>query len=159
MALLEGRLRDLVTPANRRALEALGHTRFPHLSQADAAVWATYLASNAWRYAALDYDVSVGGLAAEAASYGSGLLPMWRQLLRKRIDVVGWTAEAVEVIEVKPLSSMGALGQVLSYVRLLREEREFTLPLAPVVVSRFSDPDLVSVYASFGVELRLVLAG
>jgi hypothetical protein len=159
VALLEGRLHDLVTPANRRALEALGHTRFAHLSQADAAVWATYLAANAWRYGALDYDVSVGGRAAERASLGSGLLPMWRHLLRKRIDVVGWTAEGVEVIEVKPVSSMAALGQVLSYVHLLREEREFTLLLVPVVVSRFSDPDLVSVYASFGVDLRLVLAG
>ncbi len=134
---------------------ALGHTRFPHLSQADAAVWATYLAFNAWRYSALDYDVSVGGKAADRASLGSGLLPMWRSLLKKRVDVVGWTAEALEVVEVKPLSSMAALGQVLTYAHLLREEREFRLPLLPVVVCARQDPDLEGVFLSFGVDVRL----
>ena len=123
-----------VTEANVRAVKASARSPFPHMSRADSAVWRAFLASHAVSFDSVDYDVAVGGKAAERLPDDAELRPMWQTLLKKRIDAVLHRPGAVWTVEVKPIANMAALGQALSYAYLYKAEGRTQLRVRPVVL-------------------------
>jgi len=144
-----------VTPANVAAHAQLGRAFFPHMSFADAVVWTRFLRGLPARFTRFDYDFALGGSAASGAPRSTEFHPMWRTLLKKRVDVVAWEDTLPWVIEVKPIANMAALGQVLAYDWLARIEDVFSVKARKVVVCGGIDADLPGCYADFGVSVYL----
>lgn len=143
----------IITPGNVRAFPRARRVQFPHMGPADTRVWRASLELGLARADRFEYDVRLGGALADLVEDGHEHKPMWETLLRKRIDVVAWTGQQPTIIEVKPVGSFAALGQVLGYGQLWEEERPGGLKPGLCVVCGFSDPDLISTYERYGVAL------
>lgn len=128
------------------------------MSRADTRVWRRFLARGSVSFNRLDYDVSLGGKGAAAVPSSSDYYGMWAQLMKKRVDVVGWVSGQVWIIEVKPVANLAALGQVLAYRFLYNEERRPRVETLPIVVCGSLDADLGPVYDYYGVQV-LTAAG
>lgn len=142
-----------VTPANVAAHAQLGRSFFPHMSMADAAVWGRFLRGLPAKFTRFDYDFALGGTLAFGVHPSQEFHPMWRTLLKKRVDVVAWEDSLPWLIEVKPTANMAALGQVLAYDWLARIEEAFAVKPRKVVVCGGIDADLPGCYADFGVSV------
>jgi len=129
---------------------------YPHMMAADAAIWTEYLRDPVVPVLEVWYDVHVG----RAVEVGAGAGDMERRiaagLTRKRIDCVCRVAAGYWVVEVKPRGDMQALGQVLSYTRLFRQEYRAGGEASPVVVCGEVDEDLVEEYEARGVAVIAV---
>jgi len=146
----------LVSNSNALADKRLGRCEFPHMSVYDCAVWRCFLATGFAEFDSIEYDVTVGGKSARHVRREGDLVEMWERLLRKRIDVVGFRAVDTWITEVKPLASMSALGQVLSYERLYLAEHPDTKNPRKVVVCARVDEDVEESFNYFGVSLVVV---
>jgi len=65
---------------------------------------------------------------------------------RKRIDLVLWHPEIVEIIEIKPSASYVALGQVLAYAECFRTDYGESPEVHSAVMTDCLDPDLHDLY-------------
>lgn len=145
-----------ITLANERAYKASIGQAFPHMGPHDAAVWRALLETGAFMFQSIRYDVAVGGKAARRAGAGDQLLPMWKSLLAKRIDVLAQHRGAFWVTEVKPTASMSALGQALTYAGLWKAEHADAGPARPVVVCSRVDDDVEEFFILYGVLVIVV---
>lgn len=132
--------------------------RFTHLSPDDTKVWRQFLLQHPNKFAAFEYDVTLGNgtfLWPEDA----GQPPYeWLAIARKRVDVVAQDSDGIAIIEVKPIARMAALGQILSYVWLYRKEKQPTRQVRPWVVCGKVDEDLKPIFAFYRVQVVSVWA-
>lgn len=146
----------LVSPANVAALAASIRGRFPHMSPGDRAVWAQALTTGQLGFDRYEYDVALGGCGANDVEDDHELKPMWAQLCKKRIDVVGWRDDQPTIIEVKPYAGFSAFGQVLGYGWLWQAEARSLEPASLLVVCSRLDPDLGAFFCHHGVSVLVV---
>ena len=78
------------------------------------------------------------------------------RLYQYRIDVVGYKADQVDVIEVKPNAGASAVGQILNYRKLYIED--FAPQIAPkaIIVTDFVKPEIAQYAAEQGVQIVAV---
>lgn len=141
------------TAANARALSGCGRQPYPHLSPLDASVWALFLKSNPFRSVNIWYDVRLGVLSCPAEYSGTEDGAMWEALVKKRVDVVVETSDAFWIVELKGIGGMSALGQLITYRRMLLEEWKPAKPISAVLVCALADVDVVASFRSHGVRV------
>jgi len=119
--------------------------------QEDNSVWTKFLQTDAHRLKEVWYDVKVG----LPVFLGVGASDLERRIAagvtRKRIDVVCSVAGGFWVVEIKPMASMLAIGQVISYSRLFALEYAPGGEIIPVIVCDSYDEDLVDEFDELGV--------
>jgi len=126
---------------------------YPHMLSEDTEVWSKYLSAPIVPIKEVWYDVRVGKPVQLPAEASPMELRIAAGLTRKRIDVVAAVGGGFWVIEVKPVASMLALGQILSYRTLFVQEYAVDGEVWPVVVCDSIDEDLVDEFGMLGVAL------
>jgi hypothetical protein len=126
------------------------------MSPDDSIVWGHFLAQGGCRGAVLHYQVRLGNGCFDASILDPVAREIWRAQCSKRADAVAQFEKCFAVIEVKPVASMTALGQALSYQYLFAEEEKPTLPVEAWVVCGQTDADLVRIYEHYRVRLFVV---
>lgn len=125
----------------------------PHMGTRDFAIWQRYYQLHGTRFLGFYFDAAVG-LGAEIPEHTpEKLAKSWTRLTQKRIDVIGIRKDAVWIIEVRDSAGTSALGAVLSYVHLLRNDNPFSLPLRMAVLTDHTDRDMKAVFHDYGVQL------
>jgi len=129
--------------------------RFPHLLEQDAAVWQQFLDLHKDEYDYFDYDIAVG----DGRDPGDGFAPKIRQmaltLSRRRIDVVGFKPDRIDIIEITQIAGLTALGQLHAYPLLYLRTFNPTRPLVPVLVCRSFATDAQPAFSRAGIEYYL----
>ena len=128
-----------------RGQNVLVMPHYPHMLAEDTAVWTKFLESKFVEIKEVWYDVRVGQPVLLAVGADDRDKRIAAGLTRKRIDVVAAVGGGLWVIEVKPYANMYAVGQVITYVRLFRQE-----VIAVIVCDEF-DEDLVDEFDELGV--------
>ena len=126
---------------------------YPHMLSEDIDVWTEYLKAPIVTIKELWYDVHVGGAVIPLAGASAMERRVSAGVSRKRIDVICKVGGGYWVVEVKPMGSMLALGQVISYTRMFRAEFIPDGAVWPVVVCYHADPDLIDDFEGAGVGL------
>ena len=126
---------------------------YPHMMAEDIDVWSKYLRDPLVPIREVWYDVHVGGAIALPEGAGAIEQQVALGVSRKRIDVVAGVGGGFWVVEVKPLASMLALGQVLSYTRLFKQEFAPVGEVWPVIVCDAVDEDLLDEFDAAGVAV------
>lgn len=126
---------------------------YPHMLAEDVAVWSKFLASVVTPIKEVWYDVHCGQSVLLPVGADHLIERIARGITRKRIDVVCHVGGGYWVVEIKPMASMLALGQALSYSRLFAKEYVVDGEIWPVVVCDSIDEDLVDEFDEFGVGL------
>ena len=116
---------------------------YPHFLAADTDVWSRYLADPVVPIKEVWYDVHVGSAVELAPSADEMDRRIAAGVTRKRIDVVARIGNGFWIIEVKPIADQQALGQILNYTRLFRQEFPVPGEVFPVIVADEVDPNVI----------------
>lgn len=124
---------------------------YPHMLAEDIRVWTKFLKTDAHRIKEVWYDLRVGQsvLLPESASDMERKIALG--LTRKRIDAVCSVEGGLWVVEIKPYANMYAMGQILTYVRLFKQEYDVAGEITPVLVCDSYDEDLFDEFDEFGI--------
>lgn len=126
---------------------------YPHMLTEDTEVWSRYLRDPIAPIREVWYDVHVGKPMEVVEGASQIQTSVAAAVSRKRIDVIARVGAGLWCIEIKPLGSMLALGQVLSYTRLFVAEYQPFCEVWPVVVCYSVDLDLADEFEAFGVAV------
>lgn len=124
-----------------------------HMGARDYAIWQRYHAIHWRRFLQFYFDAAVGQGAAVPEGTPPKMAAGWTRLTQKRIDVIGIRPDAVWIIEVRDSAGTSALGAVLSYMHLLRNDNPFSLPLRGAILTDHSDRDMKALINEYGIQL------
>lgn len=124
-----------------------------HMSAGDFAIWARWIPFNSQHFQGFHFDAAVGDGSIPPPGGTTKQRAAWTRLTQKRIDAIGIRTEAIWIIEVRESAGSSAMGAVLTYLHLLREDNPFSLPLKGAILTDHSDADFKRVIAAFGITL------
>ncbi|MBA7520713.1 hypothetical protein ES705_12809 [subsurface metagenome] len=130
--------------------------KYPHLLGEDKEVWTRFVVKFPNRFDTVDYDVHVGTGIIPAGEVDIKTTEQWKDLTRKRIDVLGWKGKFAQIIEVKKRVGLPALGQVLGYRFLYQREYPDVFLKQPLILCSRIDKDDSDVLVNFGVLFEVV---
>jgi len=119
----------------------------------DFIIWQRYHTFHWESFQKFYFDAAVGLGAAMPADTPDKLAKHWTRLTQKRIDVIGIRKDAVWIIEVRDSAGTSALGAVLSYMHLIRDDNPFSLPLRGAILTDHADRDMRAVMKDYGIQL------
>lgn len=126
---------------------------YPHMKPNDIRIWEKYVRANPGQFISCDYDIPVGPTPdwlddqADAVGMKQGIL------YRKKIDVVAYAPDYIALIEVKPRAGSSALGQILGYVLMYKDDFKPTSRIVPMVVTDRCSNGYDVIFARHGVAL------
>lgn len=130
--------------------------KYPHMRPRDIAIWENFITKNPDFFQSVDYDVLVGS----GAPFGTTLNNLEGQdfgaIYKLKIDVVGYRAGEIWVIEVGPNKEVGGLAKVAAYDELYRETYKPNLPVYAALLTDRVTPDMEYLAKSW--DLRLLTA-
>ena len=125
--------------------------KYPHLLGEDKEVWDRFIQQYPDKFDTVDYDVHVGIGIEPLGELDSKPAEQWKDLTRKRIDVIGWKGEFATIIEVKKRVGLPTLGQVLGYKFLYHREHPDILLKPLLIVCSQIDKDDINVLDHYGI--------
>jgi hypothetical protein len=96
--------------------------KYPHMMPQDVDVWEAYIHKNPNAFGTVEYDLKVGKGAEVDTNAPENMQRDHTILTQKKIDAVGYNTGEVWIIEVKPIANARALGQILTYIKLYKDE-------------------------------------
>lgn len=137
---------------------------FPGLIPVESQLWRIWLQDHEGDYDRFEYNVHVGeginiaprSLEADPALQEK-IRKQFQQATQKKIDAVGFQADAMTIFEVEERPGTRALGQLLTYRELLHKQRPPTAPTTLGLVARRLGTDMRTVFERSEVKIWLVV--
>lgn len=123
---------------------------YSRLRPEDVIVWEKFIDANPSLSWEVDYDVKVGLGRETLPELQEKYAKDWRDLTRKRIDVVAWSRDEILLIELKGRAGLSAVGQVLGYSELWVDLHDAGRRVRPVLICLSTDPDTLRVANAAG---------
>jgi len=130
--------------------------RPPHMLRQDVPVWHRFLDRYGYLFERLYYDCLLGGPYYTEEQLKDPIIRQWRINLSKRADAIAVLKTELWIIEVSEYPGLRALGQLLTYTALWREDPKLDLLDIPVLVCAMVDEDMVASAARYGVRTYVV---
>lgn len=130
--------------------------KYPHLKPADEAIWERFMAQWPLAYSQVQYDLNCGEGSQQFSHEDPAIATSWGKLKARKIDVVGFADEYVDIIEVKPHAGPSALGQVVGYLHLYLGYVDPHADARPVIITDSVENDMPFLSAKMGVRLVVV---
>ncbi len=148
-------------------MPALGEQFRSHYSgliPVESLLWRVWLATHEQEYDRFEYNVHVGkGINIAPRSLESDpelqakIQKQFQQATQKKIDCVGFRADAMTIFEVEERPGTRALGQMLLYRELLHDLRPPTAPTTLVLIARRLGTDMRATFERMEIEIFLVV--
>jgi len=122
----------------------------------DKDIWERFILKYPGIFTSVQYDLHVGDTAPFNTLMDDDEDRNQDMLYRKRIDVVGHTADSCAIIEVKPNAGAGAIGQVKAYKTLYMRDEETNIKTEAIIVTDVARPDMAYLCKQEGVFLIVV---
>lgn len=130
--------------------------KYPHLKPADEAIWERFMAAYPEAYDSVQYDLNCGEGAQGLSHEDPAMTKSWGHLKARKIDVVGFSEDHVDIIEIKPHAGPSALGQVLGYLHLYLGYVDPHADARPVIITDSMENDMPILSAKMGVRVLVV---
>lgn len=130
--------------------------KYPHLLGDDKLIWNLFVDSFPNRFDTVDYDIHVGRGISSPNENNKIISEQWRQLTKKRIDVVGWKNQQPTIIEVKKRVGLETVGQILGYRILYKKQFPDYPSPALLVICESIGPDDILVLNEFHIPFEVV---
>jgi len=122
----------------------------------DVPVWYRFLVGWGFLFDSLYYDCLLGGIELTEEEQSDRMKRMWRANTAKRADAIADLANEVWIIEVATRPGLRAIGQLLTYQYLWREDPKIEKPNKMVLVCQDFDKDLFAAAARSGILIYAV---
>lgn len=129
---------------------------YPHLTQDHISIWEKFIAEFPDAYDYCQYDLEIGQIPDFVTGHDDQRMRGQANLYQRKIDVVGFKGDQIDLIEIKPHAGLSSLGQINGYKALY--QRDFSpavVPKAIVVTDRIDDDVAHAAYAQ-GVQIIVV---
>jgi len=131
--------------------------RYPHLTEADKAIWDAFIEEHPDFFDEVEYDVLVGEGREPDPEDPEFIKRIVTYITKYKIDVVGYKDGTVSLVEIKPYAAASALGQLFVYRSLYeRDINPLIIPRLIVVTDRLTD-DMRYVYQYYGIDVYTVI--
>jgi hypothetical protein len=111
----------------------------------EIAIIKAWLIQHEKEYDRFEYNVRIGSGTDPGPSYDPTMRKMALDITKKRVDAVAWQGSAPTLIEVKNRATLAAVGQILSYNVLWKQD----YPTGPdpklLLIAATFDPDTIPV--------------
>jgi hypothetical protein len=124
----------------------------PRMSQEDIEIWRRYFPTVREGALLLYFDVGLGLADELPAIEDANQMLGWIRNTQKRADVMIERAARVDLIELRYNASSNAVGRLLMYWKLLREDNPFRKPIRPILVTNRFDSEVAGLCGQTGVE-------
>ncbi len=129
---------------------------YPHMSEAEAAIWSRFIRTCPDVFDSVDYDVVVGDPRESEEALG----PEWERnrnyLGKAKIDAVAYNDSGICIIEVKKEAWVSALGEVWLYEHLYMRDYPTDVPIRLLVITETERPHVREVLEKDGVLFEVV---
>lgn len=115
--------------------------KYPHLGPEDIFIWEKFIANFPDFYKSVDYDMHVGNGRSYPRVSEPKIYDDMKWLSMKRIDVVGYKTNRIDIIEIKPRAGASAVGQVEVYSSLYKEKFPNAENVKKIIITDDMDPD------------------
>ena len=122
----------------------------------DTKVWKRFIQMYPEAYDTVDYDVKVGTVPAFVTRDEQAIGGNIKDLYLRKIDVVAFAGDRIDVIEVKPIAGFSAIGQILGYMMHWSEEHGNVAQARAVIVCASAPLDVHLLAEQNGVEIITV---
>lgn len=129
---------------------------FPHMGPEDTLVWRRFLEQYKDQYDSVDYDTKVGFVPLFVTQDKDAVGGDIANLYLRKIDVVGFANEEINIIEVKPKAGFSTVGQILGYVALWKEKYKDARTIHAAIVTGEAPLDVRLLAEQNGVEVFVV---
>ncbi len=129
---------------------------YPGMKPADIAIWERFIKLYPDAYDSVMYNMQVGQGSAGQEHDDEDVQNGWHQLKCRKIDVVGFSGERVDVIELKPHAGPSAIGQVVGYIHLYHGYRDPHSSPNPVLITDSNESDMDYLCARLNVRRVIV---
>lgn len=129
--------------------------KYPHMQPEDIAVWERFLINKPEYFKRVDYDVPVGKGAPQNPDHPKNIQADGKILTQKKIDVVGYFANSVTVVEIGPIADMRKLGQILTYHKLYAADHPEHSKVLKMVLCGEVERELEDLFIENGVILEV----
>lgn len=124
---------------------------YPHMMPYDVAIWERFIEQNPDMYDFVSYDVKVGSLPDFDTVVSPETGGDVADLYKRKIDVVGFKGDQIDIIEIGPNAGSGKLGQVLGYKQLYIKEFQPSVEPKAIVLTDALRTDMNFLAESMGV--------
>ncbi len=130
--------------------------RYPHMKPGEAAIWERFSQRLPWPAESIRYDIRLGKGVPLPIDTEAWVSRMVWALSTKRLDVLVETRREVVLVEVKERAAMSAVGQLLGYLVLFRDQFPTKKVVRLVCVCERIAPDMGPVFREYGIEVYVV---
>lgn len=129
---------------------------YPHLKPADIAIWERFIDKFPTAYDLVEYDTPVGKIPEFVSEHDDPAIQAQGTLYQRKIDVIGYKGEAIDIIELKPRASSSAIGQVNGYRFLYMRDVSKGLKVGAVILTDELLPEMEELAAAADVKIIAV---
>lgn len=126
---------------------------YPERTDQESAVIRDYLHAHGTEFDRLGFSVRVGQAVTPDPTHLIGVQRSTIYSTRKRIDFVGIKGALHTLVEAKQRIQPSAIGQILTYRKLYREEHPSAREVRMVLIGRYSDTDTVNSATAHGIDV------
>lgn len=130
--------------------------KYPHLKPKDIEIWERCLDKKSELYESVDYDVAVGTGYPIPDSTEENFARDFKILSQYKIDVVGYSGDNVEIMEVKPQAGPATIGQVIGYLKLYKAFINPSAKAQAVILTDAIKPDMALLAYEARVKIIIV---
>jgi hypothetical protein len=130
--------------------------KYPHLKENEEAIWTRFIDAFPDAYDAVDYDVLVGTGVEPKPEDSEAMKKDKEYLSKKKIDVVGYKAENIYIIEIRPRAGLDMIGKLIAYVELYRSIAPTGKTIKAVLITDEEMPDIRTLAERMGILLHIV---
>lgn len=129
---------------------------YPHMKPRDISIWERFIDKYPDRYDKVQYDFAIGDVPQFIANASSPEGQKMAELYKLKIDVLGYTADRLDLIEIKPSATAASIGQVLGYKQIYERDEKPTLPVNPIVLTDELKVNMDFLAQQAGVQIIIV---
>lgn len=129
---------------------------YPHMKPKDREIWEAFVSQFPEVYDRVQYDVNIGPGALFDPTVSDERGTDMNSLYQRKIDVIGYKEEQIDIVEVKFDADVSAVAQVLNYKKLYIED--FAPPVEPkaIIITNRIRPDALDFARKMGVTVIVV---
>lgn len=131
-------------------------TKYPHLLPEDALLWNNYIEQFSPTHTTFMYDVPVGEGRDPGTDFPENIRTMAIQLSKRRIDVVGISADGIDIFELTQVAGLRAAGQCIVYPFLLKLTWNLTIPITTTVICRSCPIEIKETLLQHSIRLIII---
>lgn len=142
-----------MTPERKAYLLSL--VQFPQMTVNESAIAHAWLMEHADEFDDVEFNRRVGNSLELGPEYDAATQRQAALLSQKRIDIIGFSGNAVTIVEVKLRISLSAMGQLMGYAVLWQAENPGTSEISMVAIGHDALIDVVEVLQAHGIAVEL----